>query len=343
MPELAGTDLPEAFANDRLEYFPLSLVLTDPHRPDNPIVYVNRAFTQMTGYDSSAVIGRNCRFLQGDQSDHETRERLRQAVREEREETVDILNYRANGEPFVNRLMIAPIKDDHDAETTFFLGVQSRFDGRDGDATQAMRLAERLRELQHRVKNHISMVLSMVRVAAKETESAGDVVKILGPRVEALSLLYDQLCQDPGRMDQDEVALGAYLSRVCSAVAGLSDNVAVRVNVDICEATAPGDDSARIGLILCEVLTNALQHAFGEEDRGAIEISLRPEATGMVLRVADNGRGFEEEEWPNKSSLGGRIVLDLVKRLNAELEVSSGSAGTMVALHLSDRVKGSDA
>ena len=90
----------------------VAMVLTDPRQDDNPIIYVNRAFERMTGYSAAAAVGRNCRFLQGDQTSARDIDALRRALAEEQEISLDLLNYRADGEPFMNRLIISPIRNE---------------------------------------------------------------------------------------------------------------------------------------------------------------------------------------------------------------------------------------
>lgn len=83
-------------------------VITDPNRPDNPIVHVTNAFLTVTGYTRDEVIGRNCRFLQAPETDPATVARIRQALAEVKPITVNILNQTKHGVRFWNRLSIRP-------------------------------------------------------------------------------------------------------------------------------------------------------------------------------------------------------------------------------------------
>lgn len=98
----------------------MPMTVTDPRQPDNPIVFANGAFFDLTGYSNDEVMGRNCRFLQGPQTDPHTVEELRNAIREERAVAVDILNYKKDGKPFWNALFIGPIFDQHGKLLYFF-------------------------------------------------------------------------------------------------------------------------------------------------------------------------------------------------------------------------------
>jgi PAS domain S-box-containing protein len=100
-------------------------VISNPRLPDNPIVACNDAFLRLTGYDRDEVIGRNCRFLRGAGTEPDHSELLRSAIRKRQPVMVEILNYRKDGSPFRNAVMIAPIFDDH-GEVEYFLGSQMK-------------------------------------------------------------------------------------------------------------------------------------------------------------------------------------------------------------------------
>jgi two-component system cell cycle sensor histidine kinase/response regulator CckA len=96
--------------------------MTDPTRPDNPVIYVNESYLRITGYDREDMIGKNCRFLQGPETAPEAVERIRSALRDEQSCLVEILNYRKDGKPFWNALSISPLPDDT-GRVTHFVGV----------------------------------------------------------------------------------------------------------------------------------------------------------------------------------------------------------------------------
>jgi len=101
----------------------MPMLITDPHKPDNPIVFVNDAFFKLTGYAREEVIGRNCRFLQGPGTRRADVDRLREAIARRVTIELDLLNYKKTGETFWNRLLISPVFD-RDGELTFFFASQ---------------------------------------------------------------------------------------------------------------------------------------------------------------------------------------------------------------------------
>ncbi len=101
----------------------LPVAISDPNLPDNPIIYVNPAFERLTRYPASQVLGRNCRFLQGPKTSNEDIARVRTAIAERRHVAVDLLNYRADGSWFWNRLRITPVPGP-DGEVRYFFASQ---------------------------------------------------------------------------------------------------------------------------------------------------------------------------------------------------------------------------
>lgn len=100
------------------------IVITDATAPDNPVIYVNPAFSRITGYEQSEIVGRNCRFLQGPETDHEALESVRAAIKEGRSVSTTLLNYRKDGAPFWNELAISPVFS-AEGKLTHFVGIQT--------------------------------------------------------------------------------------------------------------------------------------------------------------------------------------------------------------------------
>lgn len=101
-----------------------SVVITDPSLPDNPMIFVSEEFEHQTGYLPDESLGRNCRFLQGPDTDPAAVEAIRRALEAKTEITIDILNYKKDGTQFWNRLRIRPLYG-VDGEIVFFAGAQN--------------------------------------------------------------------------------------------------------------------------------------------------------------------------------------------------------------------------
>jgi PAS domain S-box-containing protein len=119
--KLSQDELKSFLEEDEAE---MSVVFSDPSLHDNPMIYVSDEFETQTGYAPEEVLGRNCRFLQGPDTNPHAVEAIRQGLKAETRFTIDILNYRKDGSAFVNRLRIRPIYD-QDGNLMFFAGAQN--------------------------------------------------------------------------------------------------------------------------------------------------------------------------------------------------------------------------
>ncbi len=116
------------------------ILITDPHQPDNPIIYASHGFEQQTGYASGEVLGRNCRFLQGPKTDSSVIKQIRESIRAGQKCSVEILNYRKDGTMFWNALSLNPVRDEQ-GRLIQFVGVMT-------DVTQRRNLEEQVRQSQ---------------------------------------------------------------------------------------------------------------------------------------------------------------------------------------------------
>ncbi len=120
------------------------ITIADMRLPEQPLIYINEGFERLTGYSANSMLGKNCRFLQGKDTDPATVQKIRDALRAGEECTVEILNYSKNREPFWNRLSLTPVLDP-DGEVTHFIGVQSNI-------TERKNVEEALREANHQLE-----------------------------------------------------------------------------------------------------------------------------------------------------------------------------------------------
>ena len=149
----------------------VSFTISDPARPDNPLVWVNPAFTRITGYSFDESAGRNCRFLQGPATDRATVAEMRRALDQRRSVTVTILNYRKDGTAFWNEVSMSPVFDG-DGRLTNFVGVQA-------DVTARVQ-AEHEREAAHRAAERAQGRLGVLAEVSAALSGTLDVSEALG-------------------------------------------------------------------------------------------------------------------------------------------------------------------
>jgi PAS domain S-box-containing protein len=147
------------------------VTIADAQQADEPLIYANAAFEEITGYSTAEVLGRNCRFLQGERTDQGTVSRIREAIAARNPVRVEILNYRKDGTPFWNKLDIVPVHDE-DGDVTHFLGLQRDVTGRKG---REERLQVLDRVLRHNLRNHMNVIMG----AAEQLQGADDIKEMV--------------------------------------------------------------------------------------------------------------------------------------------------------------------
>lgn len=144
------------------------IVITDNRQPDNPIIYCNKAFEELTGYGQDEIIGHNCRFLQGNDRAQEQRKIIRETIQRGENCNVEIRNYKKDGTPFFNQLVISPLTDAN-GKVTHFIGVQN-------DVT---RRREAEQELQKEKQLLESRVASRTKDLQESEEYLGSIVETI--------------------------------------------------------------------------------------------------------------------------------------------------------------------
>ncbi|WP_416148519.1 SpoIIE family protein phosphatase [Salipaludibacillus sp. HK11] len=143
--------------NEALQHISSSVIITDPTQANNPISYVNKAFTKLTGYAAKEVIGKNCRFLQGEDTDPNTIDKIRCAMKAGENIEVEILNYKKDRTFFWNELQINPIKNAQ-GNITHFIGLQNDITSRkNAEQNRSKKLAD-----QSNLLNAIPNVIIMI-------------------------------------------------------------------------------------------------------------------------------------------------------------------------------------
>ena len=169
-------DLPQPTAETivrAVDEAPVGITLSDPSLPDNPITYLNEAYEQLTGYSAEEVIGRNCRFLQGPDTEEEPVAQMRKAIDEDEPVSVELLNYREDGTPFWNQVTIAPIYDDR-GEVSHYVGFQNDVTERKEAEALAKQRADALREERQGLERVLGRVSGLVNEVSHALVNASD-------------------------------------------------------------------------------------------------------------------------------------------------------------------------
>ncbi|PSQ27705.1 bacterio-opsin activator [Halobacteriales archaeon QS_9_68_17] len=168
----------EATKERAMDEAPVGITVADPSLPDNPLVYVNRAFEDITGYTADESLGRNCRFLQGERTDEDAVAEIAAAVDAEEPVSVELLNYRRDGTPFWTRLDVAPI-DDESGEVVYYVGFQTDVSERKRAEREAERERANLEHLVERIQGLLRDVTNSIVRAESRREMEREVCRRL--------------------------------------------------------------------------------------------------------------------------------------------------------------------
>lgn len=290
----------------------IPVILTDPHRAGDPIVFANDAFLQLTGYARDEVEGRNCRFLQGPDTDPEAGRRIAEALRARTDIQIDILNYRKDGTPFWNALSISPVFDEAGRLRHFF-GAQADVTERRQEIQAKTAL---LREIDHRVKNNLQMVSALVALQMSRVADEGlrETLSSMLRRIEALATLHRRLHQSD---DATRFSVADFVEDIVADLVGATGRDDIAVVLDLEPIRVSAQKAAPLAIIVNELVTNVLKHAFADRP-GRITVRIRQEDAHLCLEVADDGPGMPEARG-EETSFGTTIVRMLARQLKAPL------------------------
>lgn len=266
------------------------VTLTDPRREGNPIVYVNDAFEAMTGYSRSEVIGRNCRFLQGDRTDPEQVAKLRDAIADEKPATVTLRNYRKDGTMFWNRVTLRPIYDS-DGELVRYYGSQEdvteRKEHRERLERQNNRLSEFAGVVAHDLRSPLTVAENRLELATSEFESEHlDAARDALARSDSLITDLLTLARDGVRVRETAPVNLAAVTASCWEVVDTAE-----ATLDIGTDCSISADYARLQQVIENLFRNAIVHG-GDDVR--VTVGSLADQTGFY--IADDGEGVPSAE-----------------------------------------------
>lgn len=293
----------------------MAICLTDPSGPDNPIVFCNAAFENLTGYKASEIVGRNCRFLQGPKTDQEQVAKMRRAIEDEEVAVFELLNYRKDGSTFWNALHLGPIYDQSGGLKYFF---GSQWDVTDihqarADERHAKAMA---REVSHRLKNVFAVIGGIVNITGRAMD-ARTVAKKINDRVQALGRSYEPTLDD-AFMGTTEVG------QSIRAVLEPYDPEYRRIRCHGASVRTEPNAISALGLTLHELATNATKYGALSNDSGTIDVSWSHQAdrhdrqTLVIVWKERGGPSITEE--PNSSGTGFNIVRTLLSHSRGVIE-----------------------
>jgi PAS domain S-box-containing protein len=346
------------------------ILITDPHRPDNPIVFASPGFERMTGYPSAEAVGRNSRFLQGKGTDPHSVALFHEGIAAGRGCSAELLNYRKDGTPFWNALSVTPVHDDA-GTLTHFVGVQV-------DVTERRKLEEQFRQAQkmeavgqlaggvaHDFNNLLTVINGYSELLLDNPAFAGAAQEVLttirdaGERAAALTrqlLAFSRRSVlEPRVFDPNGVV--AETGKMLTRLIGEDVHLTMTLNPRVSRVRV---DPAQFGQVIMNLAVNArdamptggrltIETSDVEWDESAVRgrTDMRP-GRYVLVSVTDTGTGmppdvkarvfepfFTTKELGKGTGLGLATVFGIVKQSDGHVEVySEDGVGTSFKLYL---------
>lgn len=325
----------------------MPMIVTDPSQPDNPIIFCNEAFRKLTGYSDEEIIGRNCRFLQGAETDRETIAKIRDSIAAGQDVAVDILNYRKDGSTFWNAVFISPVRDEAN-KIIYFFASQLDFTtvkSREADLAAARHQAEAevakhtanlrtaldartllVHEVDHRVKNNLLTMASIVKMQARITKDDRQRYTLMSVlnRIEALSTVQRKLftLDDVSKFDMSE-----FTRELVTDLVDATGRKDIRLSLDLSPLLVPAVKATPLSLIVNELVGDAVRRGLSDGG-GDIHVVVRRLNGHFLIRVEDTSEPVEPDS--ESAQLGKMLLEASALQLGAEIERKQDGRKTVV-------------
>ncbi|MBO9102274.1 MULTISPECIES: histidine kinase dimerization/phosphoacceptor domain -containing protein [unclassified Rhizobium] len=329
----------------------MPMIITDPRQYDNPIIFSNKAFSDLTGYEADELVGRNCRFLQGPETDPAAVQMIRDAIKEQRSIAIDVVNHRKDGSTFWNALFISPVFKEHGEAIYYFASqldftddkmkqMQSASARREAEAAVAARTSELtqalnakttlVHEVDHRVKNNLLTISSIVKLQARKTkdETVRHTLLSVLNRVEALSTVQRKLftSNDVGRFDVADFARDMVVDLV-----GSLRRDDIRITMDLSPVLVPAAKASPLALIVNELVGDAVRRGL-RDGGGEIHLTVNRPNGHFLIAVTDTADPVAVNEEDDEF---GRLMLETCcRQVEAAIEREVKGRQTTVSVTL---------
>jgi PAS domain S-box-containing protein len=338
----------------------MPMLVTDATLPGNPIVFASQAFIELSGYTVDELAGQDPQFMNGPETDLEAIGCYQAAIAEGRNETLEILQYPKDGRPFRAMLFASPLGDGQGSITNHFfsyLDITRRYNAEASLRALTLELEERvaartreleatntrltklvseremlLVEVNHRAKNSLAIAASLLAIQGRRQPDPA--VRALfeeaQDRLTAMARVHDLLSKSES---SQRVDLATYVTDLCEALKPVTENDN-RIRLE--RTTEDGilidaNTAFSLGIVLTELITNAVKYAFPPPRSGTILAQARRSEPGRVeLLIQDNGVGMSNLR---EGSLGYGLIRSLIQQISGKLDIRS-DGGLRVTISL---------
>ena len=336
---LAAPDLAGALESEQFKHFldqiPIAIVVSEMKGLER-VAYANPEFERLSGQSTAELEGASWGKLHG-RTEGADQRTLGEAVVESSDFVGTFRIERAGREPVIVDAYSNIIVDDG-GTPAFRLAalVEVGVHGQAQREEFERKLREKdmqLLEIQHRVKNNLQMITALLRIEARNAQGRIDTAPFdrLAGRIDSIQLVYKLLSEHGS---SDEIDLGVYLSEIASSVMHSHAVEGIRLDLKVDAYPVSVNVAMPTGLVVNELLTNSLKHAFQGRNGGTITLHSLADNVGCLVTIADDGIGLPQgAEWPKRGKLGALIVRSLRENAKAELKVESiPETGTRVTI-----------
>jgi PAS domain S-box-containing protein len=315
-----------------IEQVPVGVIITSLQGEIN---YTNPWFSRMTGYPSQELLGQTPRLLQSGLTPRATYDELWHTLAQGKTWSGELHNRRKDGSTYIEQATIAPVLDGHGLATHYVALKEDISQRKQADLALKASLQEKvalLNEVHHRVKNNLQIISSLLRLEGTRTTEPDtrDTLRDMQSRILAMALLHESLYR-AGTFTS--VNLGTYLQQLTSQAFRAQGLVGqgIRLVLELKPAHVSLDVATPCGLLVNELLSNSLKHAFPQGRLGNVWVQSQPGAQSGTWRlcVRDDGVGLPGDfEARRKQTLGLQLVSDLAVQLGGELRIGDGPGAT---------------
>ncbi len=334
---LAAPDLADALESEQFRHFldqvPIAIVVSEMKGPER-IAYANPEFEKLSGQMAAEVEGKPWSVLHGQSGDQR---KLSAAVVDANDCVGSFQIERAGRAPAIVDAYSNVIVDDEGVPAFRLaalveVGPQGQV-RREEFERQLREKDTQLLEIQHRVKNNLQMITALIRLETRNAQGRIDTAPFdrLAGRIQSIQLIYKLLSD---HAQADNIDLGVYLSEIASSVMHSHAVEGIRLDLKVDAYPVSVNVAMPTGLVVNELLTNALKYAFQGRAGGTITLQSLSDSNGCRVVIADDGVGLPEGvEWPKRGKLGALIVRSLRENAKADLKVeTSPGKGTRVTI-----------
>ncbi len=307
-----------------LDHIPFAVVVAEL-QPQEHVIYSNIEFERLTGQDAAAVFGKTWEDVAGIATATKDGRKLSEAITAD-DDYLGSFAIDSSGQVNVVNAWSNIILNDDNTPVFRLVGLAEVNGDPEAPEDLQQRIQEKdtlMRELQHRVKNNLQMITALIRIETRNLPkgATGEQFDRLAGRVESLALLYRSLSEtESGEI----VDLGIYLSEIAAAVMRAHAVEGIRLDLKVDTWPVSVNVAMPTGLVVNEVLTNALKHAFVGRDGGTIKLHSLVDETGCRVILADDGIGLASKaDWPRQGKLSALIVNSLEQNAHARIDVES--------------------